>query len=511
MNGGDFLLVFVAMAAYMLVVLAVGIYYGKKNKTSDDYFIGGRNLGAWVTAMSAEASDMSSWLLMGLPGLAYLTGFGEAGWTAIGLAIGTYLNWKLVAKRLRKYSEVSNNSITIPDFFSNRFHDKNHILMIISSLLIIVFFTVYAASGFSACGKLFASVFDFDYVPTMIICGAVIVLYTSIGGFMAASTTDLIQGLLMSLAIIVVLIVGTVKAGGVGEVLNYAKSLDGYLDLFYTYNPETGTASSYGAISMVSGLAWGLGYFGVPHILLRFMAIKNSKEIQKSRTIAMTWVIISLTVAVCIGYVGATITSKGIGGIEVLTTSAEAETIFIRLTNAFLPKFIAGIVLSGILAATMSTADSQLLMVASSVGNNLFKNIVKKDATDKQILIVTKVTTVIVAILGMIIALNPNNSIFSLVSLAWSGFGASFGPLILFSLFWKRTTLKGAISGMIGGGALSIIWSLYVSKLGGIFEVYSLLPAFIFACLLIVIVSLLDKEPSKDIQDEFDAVKTAEI
>ena len=361
------MLVLLAMAAYMIVVLAIGFYYAKRNKTSDDYFIGGRNLGAWVTAMSAEASDMSSWLLMGLPGLAYLTGFGEAGWTAIGLAIGTYLNWKFVAKRLRKYTEVSNNSITLPDFFSNRFRDKNNILMIISSILIIIFFTVYAASGFSACGKLFASVFNYDYVPTMIICGCVIVLYTSVGGFMAASTTDLIQGLLMSFAIIIVLIVGVVKAGGVGEVVSYAKSLDGYMSLLNTYDPATGKAASYGVIRMISGLAWGLGYFGVPHILLRFMAIKTSKEIKKSRIIAMTWVIISLAVAVCIGYVGATITSKGIGGIEALTTSAAAETIFIRLTNAFLPKFIAGIVLSGILAATMSTADSQLLLVSSSV------------------------------------------------------------------------------------------------------------------------------------------------
>lgn len=505
------MLVLLAMAAYMIVVLAIGFYYAKRNKTSDDYFIGGRNLGAWVTAMSAEASDMSSWLLMGLPGLAYLTGFGEAGWTAIGLAIGTYLNWKFVAKRLRKYTEVSNNSITLPDFFSNRFRDKNNILMIISSILIIIFFTVYAASGFSACGKLFASVFNYDYVPTMIICGCVIVLYTSVGGFMAASTTDLIQGLLMSFAIIIVLIVGVVKAGGVGEVVSYAKSLDGYMSLLNTYDPATGKAASYGVIRMISGLAWGLGYFGVPHILLRFMAIKTSKEIKKSRIIAMTWVIISLAVAVCIGYVGATITSKGIGGIELLTTSAAAETIFIRLTNAFLPKFIAGIVLSGILAATMSTADSQLLLVSSSVGNNLYKNVFKKDATDKQLLFVTKTATCIVALVAMIIALDPNSSIFNLVSLAWSGFGAAFGPLILFALFWKRTTLKGAISGMIGGGTLSVIWSLYITNLGGIFEVYSLLPAFIFASLLIVIVSLLDKEPSEEIQKEFDAVEKAEI
>ncbi len=505
------MLVLLAMIAYMLLVLAIGFYYGKRNKTSDDYLIGGRNLGAWVTAMSAEASDMSSWLLMGLPGLAYLTGFGEAGWTAIGLAIGTYLNWKLVARRLRKYTEVSNNSITIPDFFSNRFRDEKQILMILSSILIIVFFTVYTASGFAACGKLFASVFHVDYVPTMIICGFIIVLYTSIGGFMAASTTDLIQGILMSFSIIIVLFIGIIKAGGIGEVLSYTRSLDGYMSLFHTYNPTTKSADPYGVISMASGLAWGLGYFGVPHILLRFMAIKNSNEIKKSRTIAMTWVVISLSVAVCIGFVGATITSKGIGNIEPLTTSATSETIFIRLTNAFLPELLAGIVLSGILAATMSTADSQLLLVSASVGNNLYKKVFHKDATDKQILFVTKATTLVVAIIAMFIALDPSSSIFNLVSLAWSGFGSAFGPLVLFSLFWRRTTLNGAISGMVGGGILSIVWSLYITKLGGIFKVYSLLPAFIFASLLIVIVSLLDKEPSKEIQMEFDAVEKAKI
>lgn len=505
------MLVFLSMAAYMLLVVGIGIYYGKKNQTTDDYFIGGRNLGAWVTAMSAEASDMSSWLLMGLPGLAYLKGFGEAGWTAIGLIIGTYLNWKLVASRLRKYTEVSNNSITIPDFFSNRFRDEKNILMIISSILIIVFFTVYTASGFAACGKLFASVFNYPYVPTMIICGIVIVLYTSIGGFSAASTTDLIQGLLMSFAIIIVLFVGTVKAGGVGVVIDHAKSLPGYLDLMKTYDITTGQAADYGLLSVVSGLAWGLGYFGVPHILLRFMAIKNSKEIKKSRCIAMTWVIISLGVAVCIGYVGSALSAAGIGNIPALTTKADSETIFILMTNAFLPSILAGIVLSGILAATMSTADSQLLMVSSSVGNNLFKQIVKKDATDKQILVISKVTTVLVAIVGMILALNPNSSIFDMVSLSWAGFGGAFGPLMLFALFWKRTTLKGAIAGMVGGGGLALVWSLYINNLGGIWAVYSLLPAFIFASLLIVIVSLLDKEPSEEIQKEFESVKTAEI
>lgn len=502
-------LVVLAMSAYMLMVVGVGIYYGKKNKTSDDYFIGGRKLGPWVTAMSAEASDMSSWLLMGLPGVAYLTGFGDAGWTAIGLVIGTYLNWKVVASRLRKYSEVSNNSITLPDFFSNRFHDKKNILMIVSSLMIIIFFAVYTATGFAACGKLFNSVLGFDYLPTMIICGIVIVAYTSIGGFLAASTTDLIQGLLMSFAITLVLIAGLVKAGGIGPVIDHAKSLPGYLDILKTYDPSTGKAASYGAISMVSGLAWGLGYFGVPHILIRFMAVKNSKEIKKSRRIAMVWVVISLIVAVCIGFTGSALASSYPE--LMLTTSAQSETIFIKMTTLFLPALLAGIVLSGILAATMSTADSQLLMVSSSVGRNLFQKVFKKDATDKQVLIISRATTIVVAVIAMIIASDKDSSIFKLVSYAWAGFGAAFGPLILFSLFWKRTTLKGAIAGMAGGGCLSLAWSLWISKLGGIFGVYELLPAFLFSCLLIVIVSLLDKEPSREIQAEFDSVAKSDV
>ncbi|SFR67371.1 sodium/proline symporter PutP [Anaeromicropila populeti] len=505
------MIILLAIGAYMLVVLGIGIYFGKKNETSDDYFIGGRKLGPWVTAMSAEASDMSSWLLMGLPGLAYLTGFGDAGWTAIGLTIGTYLNWKLVAKRLRQYSEVCNNSITIPDFFSNRFRDKKNILMTISSIMIIVFFTVYTATGFSACGKLFKSVFGYDYIPTMIICGIIIVLYTSMGGFLAASTSDLIQGLLMSFSIVVVLIVGIYHAGGIGPVIDHAKSLEGYLKLFQTHDPVSGTAKPYSIIRMISGLAWGMGYFGIPHILIRFMAISNSREIKKSRSIAMIWVIISLAVSVCIGFVGATLSSQGINGISTLSTSSEAETIFILMTQTFLPAFIAGIVLSGILAATMSTADSQLIMVSSSVANNLFKQLFKKDATDKQILLVSRTTTILVAIFAMIIALDENSSIFELVSYAWSGFGAAFGPLILFSLFWKRTTLKGAISGMVGGGLLSITWSLWISKLGGIFEVYELLPAFIFSSLLIFIVSLIDEKPSDEIVKEFDSVKNSTV
>lgn len=500
--------VLLSMGLYMAVVIGIGVYFNRKNKTSDDYFIGGRGLGPWVTAMSAEASDMSSWLLMGLPGIAFLKGFGEAGWTAVGLILGTYLNWKLVAARLRKYSQVANDSITIPDFFSNRFHDKKNILMTISSIMIIVFFTVYTASGFSACGKLFNSIFQADYHTAMIICGLVIVAYTFIGGFLAASTSDFVQGILMSCSIIIVLIVGVVKAGGIETVIEHAKSLPGYLEAFSTYDITTNSKSAYGFLSIFSGLAWGLGYFGVPHVLIRFMAIKNSKEIKKSRTIAMIWVVISLCVATCIGFVGKSLSMQGI--IPSLATKDQSETVFIVMTNTFLLPVFAGIVLSGILAATMSTSDSQLLMVSSSVGSNLYKKLLKKDATDRQVLLISKITIIIVAIISIIIAWDPNSSVFELVSYAWAGFGASFGPLVLFSLFWKRTTLKGAICGMVGGGTLSIVWSLWIKDLGGIFSIYEILPAFLFASLLIVVVSLLDKQPSKEIQDEFDSVKDAE-
>ncbi len=491
------------MSLYLALVIGIGIYYNKKNKSSDDYFIGGRSLGPWVTAMSAEASDMSSWLLMGLPGAAYISGISSAGWTALGLIIGTYLNWKLVAKRLRKYSQVCNNSITIPDFFSNRFRDKKNILMTISSLMIILFFTVYTASGFAACGKLFSSTLGIDYHGAMIVCGLIITCYTFIGGFMAASTSDFLQGILMFASIIIILIAGLMKAGGVGNVVSSFKDLPGYLDVANSYDVATGTKQAYGVMNIFSGLAWGLGYFGVPHILIRFMAIRNSKEITKSRIIAMTWVVISLIVAILIGLVGK---SLSLQNVFTSLDSTNAETIFILMTNTLLYPIFAGVVLSGILAATMSTSDSQLLLVSSSVGTNLFKKIVKKNATDKQVLIISKVTIMIVAVFSVLIAWDENSSVFTLVSYAWAGFGAAFGPLVLFSLFWRRTTLKGAISGMVGGGCLSIIWSLFISKLGGIFAIYELLPAFIFASLLIVVVSLLDKSPSKEIQDEFDSV-----
>lgn len=502
--------ILVAMIGYMALVVCIGIVYSKRNQTSEDYFLGGRGLGPWVTAMSAEASDMSSWLLMGLPGLAYATGFSQAGWTAIGLVLGTYLNWKIVAKRLRHYTEVSENSITLPDFFSNRYKDEKKILSSIAAIMILIFFTVYTASGFAACGTLFNSVFKLNYRTSMIVCAVVIVLYTSLGGFLAASTTDLIQGLLMSFAIVVVLIVGIVAVGGVGNVVDYGKGLEGFFDVMKYHDPETGHAVSQGVIPILSGLAWGLGYFGMPHILVRFMAIRDPKEVKKSRNIAMIWVLISLSVAVCIGFTGAALYPN----VAELAGTGN-QRIFIYMTThlfkGILPLLMAGVILSGILAATMSTSDSQLLIASSSVSKDLFQSIFKKDATEKHILIVSRITTIIIALIGVSIALDENSSVFGLVENAWAGFGGAFGPLMLFSLFWKRTNLKGAVAGMLSGGMIALVWPMTFAKLGGIFEIYCLLPAFIISSLLIVIISLCTEEPSDLMRKEFEEARSLDL
>ncbi|WP_346684201.1 sodium/proline symporter PutP [Anaerostipes butyraticus] len=498
--------ILIAMVLYMAMVIGIGFICSKKNQNSEDYFLGGRGLGPWVTAMSAEASDMSSWLLMGLPGLAFATGFSQAGWTAIGLILGTYLNWKIIAKRLRHYTEVSENSITVPDFFSNRFKDDKKILSSISAIMILIFFTVYTASGFAACGTLFNSVFGLNYQASMIVCAAVIVFYTSLGGFLAASTTDLIQGLLMSFAIVVVLIVGIVAAGGVGSVIEYGRGLEGFFDIMKYHDPASGHAVSQGILPIVSGLAWGLGYFGMSHILVRFMAIRDPEEVKKSRNIAMTWVLISLAVAVCIGFTGAALYSD----VPELAGNGN-QRIFIYMTThlfqGIIPLFIAGIILSGILAATMSTSDSQLLIASSCVSKDLFQGLLKKEVSEKHVLMISRVTTILIALIGIVIAMDENSSVFGLVENAWAGFGGAFGPLMLFSLFWKRTNLKGAAAGMLSGGIIALVWPFTLAKLGGIFEIYCLLPAFIVSSLLIVVVSLCTEEPDDVVKQEFDQAK----
>lgn len=503
------ILIMVTIILYLGVVVIIGLNCSKQNKDTDDYFLGGRKLGPFVTAMSAEASDMSSWLLLGLPGVAYLAGLAEASWTAIGLAVGTYLNWLIVAKRIRRYS-IKVDAITIPEFFSARYHDRNKILQLVAAIIIIIFFVPYTASGFSACGKLFASLFGVDYHMAMIISAIVIMVYTTLGGFLAASTTDFIQSVIMTIAIITVFGFGTSVAGGWGAVMDNAKALPGYLDVFNTYDVSTGSSVKYSALTIASLMAWGLGYFGMPHILLRFMAARKESELTFSRRIASIWVVISMGVAIMIGVVGLGVSKAG--AIETLSAS-ESETVLVKIaqllsTNGALCAIIAGVILAGVLAATMSTADSQLLAAASSVTEDILNSKLKINVDAKKRMLIARVSVIVISLLGIIIAWNPNSSVFRIVSFAWAGFGATFGPVVLLALFWKRSNFQGACAGMIAGAILVFAWKFGISKLGGAFAIYELLPAFVVAIIVNVIVSLITKAPSKEIEAEFDAVKS---
>jgi len=519
MDGGS-IQILIAMVLYVAVVIGIGVHYAKRaNESSDNYLIGGRSLGPWVVAMGAEASDMSGWLLMGLPGVAYWFGFSDAAWTAIGLGIGTYLNWLFVAKRLRGYSHIAGDSITIPDFISNRFKEEKKVLMTIAALFILVFFSVYAASCFVTVGKLFSTLFGIKYVYMMIMGALFVVFYTFIGGFLAESASDFMQGIVMFFALSVVLITGVSAAGGITAVIENAKSIPGFFDFFGIAQPVLadgvqqigesgkplfGEAGNYGLLTIISTLSWGLGYFGMPQVLLKFMAIRKSSDLKLSRRIAIIWVAISLTAAVAIGMIGRVLYP------DALLTQSASENVFILMsTNFFIPVF-AGIVMAGILAATISSSDSYLLIAASAFSKNIYQGIMKKEASDKAVLYVSRITLLVIAAFAMIIALDENSIIFKVVSFAWAGFGATFGPVMLFSLFWKRVTRSGAIAGMLAGGGMVFLWKLIIKPIGGVFGIYELFPAFVVSCVAIVIVSLLSKEPPQDIQDEFELAKTYE-
>lgn len=501
--------IMIAIAIYLIAMLGVGIYCSKKNNNVDDFYLGGRKLGPFVTAMSAEASDMSSWLLMGLPGVAYLTGVADAAWTAIGLAIGTYFNWLIIAKRIRIYSHVADNSITVPDFFSRRYRDNKNILMCISAIVIIVFFIPYTASGFAACGKLFSSLFGVDYVWAMIISAVVIVGYTATGGFLAASATDLIQSIFMTVALIIILLFGVKVAGGWDTIITDVQAMPGYLNMTETYSVATGTAEPYSLLTIVSVLAWGLGYCGMPHILLRFMAIEDKEKLTLSRRVASIWVVISMAIAVSIGIVGYAMTKAG--AIPFLEGST-SETIIVRIADllsqeGMLAAFIAGIILAGILAATMSTADSQLLAASSSVSQNLLRGFFKVNISEKTAMTIARITVCVISVIAIFLARDPNSSVFGIVSFAWAGFGASFGPVVVFALFWKRSNKYGALAGMIAGGVMVFVWKYLVAPLGGAFGIYELLPAFVFGALVNIIVSLATPAPEKEIVEEFELVQ----
>ena len=514
---GHTLQILIAMIIYMAVVIILGVTFAKKaNASSDAYFLGGRSLGPWVTAMSAEASDMSGWLLMGLPGVAYWCGIADAAWTAIGLAAGTYINWLIVSKRLRRYSEKAGNAITLPEYFSNRFHEKRKVIMTIAAVFILIFFTVYAASCLVTCGKLFSTLFDMPYIPMMIVGAVFVLIYTIIGGFLAESASDFMQAVVMIIALGVIVCVGTVSAGGLGAVIENAQEIPGFLDFFGIATPETvdgvqqvvngqpvfGEAAEYSILTIASALAWGLGYFGVPQVLLRFMAIRHEDELKRSRRIATVWVLISLTIAVFIGLVGRSLYPTA------LLTSSDAENVFILLATNLLPPLLAGFVMAGILAATISSSDSYLLIAASAFAKNIYQGLFRKKASDREVLNISRITLLLIAIVAIIIALDENSVIFTIVSFAWAGFGATFGPLMLFSLFWKRTTRAGAIAGMLGGAGMVFVWNLLVRPLGGMWDIYELLPAFVFSSICIVVVSLLTPEPSEKIKREFEEVRS---
>ena len=507
------IMILITVVVYLAAMLLIGVYFSRRgsSNSSHHFYLGGRSLGPVVTAMSAEASDMSSYLLMGLPGLAYLCGLAEVTWTCIGLAVGTYLNWLIVAKRIRRYSDRL-GAITVPDFFSRRYKDQRHTLSCIAAIVILVFFIPYTASGFKAVGTLFNSLFGFDYHTAMIIGAVVIIGYTVLGGFLAVSTTDLVQSIFMTTALIVVVCFGVGQAGGLDAVMENARALPGYLSLTQGYDAAAGTAASFRGLSIVSTLAWGLGYFGMPHILLRFMAIRQEKELTLSRRIATIWVVISMAIAIAIGVIGYSVSVAG--KVPFLTTSSDSETIIIQMADLMsrhgvLLIIAAGIIISGILAATMSTADSQLLAAASSVSQDLMQDFFHVKLTEKTTMVVARITVLVIAIISIFLAWDPNSSVFRVVSFAWAGFGAAFGPVMLFALFWKRSNKWGALAGMVSGGIMVFVWKYLVAPIGGAWSIYELLPAFLVACVAIVVVSLLTPAPEKAIVDEFEAVRSA--
>ncbi len=492
---------------YLCFVIFTGIMIGRRSKKSaEGFYLGGRGMGPLVTAMSAEASDMSSWLLMGLPGVAYLSGVADAGWTAIGLALGTYLNFLLVAKRIRRYS-VRLDAITIPAFISKRYQEKKPVIMCISSLIILIFFVPYVASGLAAIGKLFNSLFGWNYMLSVLIGAAVIISYTSVGGFSAVATMDLIQSIIMTCALIVITCFGIYQAGGLDAVVENARVLPGYLSFTQTYDAAAHAAKPYPFLNMASMLAWGLGYFGMPHILVRFMAIRDENELKLSRRIASIWVVISMTVAVCIGMIGYSVSKAG--RIPVLEGS-NSETVIVQISNLLstygvFPAIVAGLILAGILAATMSTADSQLLAAASAFSENLLQDVFGIKLTQKQTMVVARLTVICIAVVAVFLAADPSSSVFRIVSFAWAGFGATFGPAILFALFWKRSNRQGILAGLVVGGVMVFVWKFVIAKLGGMFAIYELLPAFLCASIAIVVVSLLTPVPSKDVMDLYES------
>lgn len=500
-----------AFAIYLCVMIGIGIYFSKKSSNVSDYFLGGRKMGSWLTALSAQASDMSSWLLMGLPGAVFLSGLGEA-WIAIGLGVGTYLNWLFIAKRLRKYSVVAGDAITIPQYLQNRFNGSSKALRVTCAVIIFVFFLVYTASSFNAAAKLLNTVFHIEYSIGLTIGVIVIVVYTFLGGYFAVVWTDFFQGMLMFCALMIVpIVVYGIVSADFGAIVASVPDNPNYMSLLKGADGET-----YSWQYIASNAGWGLGYFGMPHILVRFMSIKSSDMIKKSRIIATIWVAITLFASVCVGFLGYAYATKS----GILLEGAASETIFMELVKSLFPGFIAGILLCAIVAAIMSTSDSQMLVTASAVSNDIYKTVFKKNASEKELLLLSKIAVIAVAIIAYILAKNPDTSVMKLVSYAWAGLGAAFGPTMLLSLFWKRMTMSGALAGLISGGLGMLLWNTFFTSSSPFFadkytivdtKLYELVPAFAISLVCIVVVSLISKKPDQKVLDDFDKVSTINV
>jgi sodium/proline symporter len=473
-------------------MIGIGLYAFKKS-TSDaaGYMLGGRNLSPSVTALSAGASDMSGWMLMGIPGAMYVTGLSSI-WIAVGLVIGAYFNYLIVAPRLRTYTEVANDSITLPDFFENRFNDKRHLLRVVSSIVIIVFFTLYTSSGIVAGGKLFESSFGLDYEVGLYVTAGVVVLYTMFGGFLAVSLTDFVQGCIMFVALVLVPFVVISDIGGVQAMNDVIHSIDA--EKFNMFNGVS-------ALAIISAMAWGLGYFGQPHIIVRFMAIRSVKDLPAARRIGMTWMIVSICGAMATGFAGIAYVAKT--GTEL----TDPETIFVLFSQVLFHPLISGFLLAAILAAIMSTISSQLLVTSSSLTGDFYQAFLNKDATDKQLVFVGRLSVLLVAIVAISLAYDRNSSILSLVSNAWAGFGAAFGPLVIFSLYWKKMNKQGALAGMLTGAITVLIWIYAPITVGGELlssVMYEIVPGFILSTIAIVVVSNFTAAPDESVEKMFD-------
>lgn len=479
---------------YLICMMAIGVYFYRRTRNMSDYILGNRKLGAWVTSLSAEASDMSGWMLMGLPGYAYAAGL-SGGWIALGLAIGTYANWKFIAVRLRKYTQIADDSLTIPDFFQNRFHDTSNVLRVVSAIFILIFFIIYTSSGFVAGGKLFNSIFGIPYTYALLTGAFVVVFYTFIGGFLAVCWTDFIQGVMMFFAILIVPIIAACSLGGFTPTFTALYIMEP--GFFNPFTKADGGALSF--IELISLLAWGLGYFGQPHILVRFMAINSSGEIKRATRIAMTWVVISLTASVAVGMVGKVFLIETLAG-------GDVEKVFMIMANTAFSPFAAGLILSAVLAAIMSTASAQLLVAASAFSRDFYQAVFRKNADGKELIWVSRAAVVAVSCIALLLGLNPNNLILDMVSYAWAGFGAAFGPTLICALFWRGTTKNGALAGIITGGLTVLIWKQYV-WLG----LYEIVPGFIFSLLAIYIVSASGSRPDEETLAKFDSVKESKI